>query len=391
MQGFDPVAATAVYMATLSPEQHARATAYTHGSEWLILWGWLVGLAAFWIIIRLGVLTRLSAWIERMGPRPWRATAACVAVFTLIDYVLELPWEIYAHWWREKSYGLSSQGFTGWLSDSVIGLVILTILSVVFLSILYALIRRTRLWWAWSGGVAAVFVVLVIVIAPVAIEPLFNKYTPAPAGDVRDTVVALAEKVGVPSDKIFIYNGSKQSNRYTANVSGLFGSARIAMSDVMFAKNADKSEIRAVVGHEMGHYVLHHALWTAGSLALFFALAAYLTDRLFAWTTKLMQASSVNGIADPAGLPVLMAVLTTISLLATPLLNTMIRSREAQADSFSLVHANEPDGLAKSLVKTIEYRASSPSDIEEFIFYDHPSVEHRVRKAMEWKATHPPG
>jgi len=391
MQAFDPVAATAAYMATLSPAQHARASDYTHGGEWLLLWGWLVSLAAYWLILRLGWLTRLRGWVERARPHPWRAAALCIAVFTLLDWVIELPWEIYARWWRERDYGLTSQAFTGWLTEGLISLVILTIISVLFFSVLYALLRRARLWWAWAGGVAAVFIVVVVVVGPIAIEPLFNRYTPAPPGAVRDAVVTLAQKVGVPSDKIFIYDGSRQSNRYTANVSGMFGSARVAMSDVMFAKNADIAEVRAVVGHEMGHYVLHHVLWTAAVLSVFFALAAYLADRLFPRAAGWLNAAGVRGIADPAGLPVLMAVLITFNLLGTPVLNTMSRIEESQADSFSLVHANEPDGLAKSLVKTIEYRASSPSDVEEFLFYDHPSVEHRVRKAMDWKAAHTKG
>jgi STE24 endopeptidase len=389
MAAFDPVAATAAYMATLTPAQHARATAYTHGGEWVVLWGWLVGLAAFWLILRLGALTHLRVALQRMGPRPWRAVAACAAAFTVLDWLLELPWSIYAHWWREKGYGLTSQPFSGWFAEGLISLVLQIIVSVLFFSVLYALIRRTRLWWAWAGGVAAIFVVCIVVVAPVVVEPLFNKYTPAPPGQVRDTVVALAQKVGVPSDKIMIYDGSRQSNRYTANVAGLFGSARIAMSDVMFAKNADIAEVRGVVGHEMGHYVLHHLLWAAGAMAILFALATFLADRLFPYAARWMGAAGITAIADPAGLPVLMAILTTLGFLATPIFNTITRIEESQADSFSLEHANEPDGLSKALVKTIEYRASSPSDLEEFLFYDHPSVEHRVRKAMDWKATHP--
>ena len=389
MAAFDPAAATAAYMATLTPAQHARATAYTHGGEWLLLWGWLVGLLAFWLILRLGVLTRLRTALQRLRPHPWRAVAACTAAFTVLDWLLELPWSIYSTWWREKGYGLTSQAFTGWFTENLISLALQVIVAVLFFSVLYALMRRTRLWWAWAGGVAAVFTVLLLVIAPVVIEPLFNHYTPAPPGPMRDTVVALAQKVGVPSDKILIYDGSRQSNRYTANVAGLFGSARVAMSDVMFARNADIAEVRGVVGHEMGHYVLHHGLWGSAAISILFVLAAFLADRLFPFAARWMGATGITTIADPAGLPVLMAILITLTLLATPIANTLTRIQESQADSFSLEHANEPDGLSKALVKTIEYRASSPSDLEEFIFYDHPSVEHRVRKAMDWKATHP--
>jgi STE24 endopeptidase len=258
----------------------------------------------------------------------------------------------------------------------------------VFVGLLYALIRRLpKLWWVLAGGLAALSFLFMLVIGPVFIEPLFNRYTPAPPGAVRDAVVALAEKAGVPHDKIYIYNGSKQSNRYTANVSGLGASARVAMSDVMFAKGADIAEVRGVVGHEMGHYKHVHVIWSAVVLSLLAIALFGLIQFMFPFAAAWLRAD-VDSIADPAGLPIIAALMAVLTLLATPILNTMTRFEEADADSFSLRYANEPDGLSKALVKTIEYRASSPSTLEEILFYDHPSVEHRVRKAMDWKAAH---
>ncbi len=386
---FDPAAATASYMATLSPAAHARATAYTQGEHWVLLWSWAVMILAAWIIIRTRVLTRAEAGIEKTAPRPWLVSVAISALYLVLDFGLELPWNAYAQWWRQKAYGLTSQPFGGWLTEQMMGLAITVVTGVIFLMLLYLLMRRApRTWWVWAGGLAAVGIALMLVIGPIFIEPLFNKYTPAPAGPVRDAVVALAKKAGVPSDKIYIYNGSKQSNRYTANVSGLGSSARVAMSDTMFAKGADIAEVRGVVGHEMGHYKRGHVIWMTLALGALAVLAFWLTDRLFPYAAGWLRAD-MHSIADPAGLPVLAAVLATLSLLATPVLSTLTRLEEADADSFSLRYANEPDGLSKALVKTIEYRASSPSDLEEFIFYDHPSVEHRVRKAMAWKAAHP--
>jgi STE24 endopeptidase len=95
------------------------------------------------------------------------------------------------------------------------------------------------------------------------------------------------------------------------------------------------------------------------------------------------------GIADPAGLPVLSVILAVLALLGTPIINSMIREIESDADRYSLERVNEPDGLAKALVKTIEYRAATPSKLEEVLFYDHPAVGVRVRRAMDWKAAHP--
>jgi len=389
MASFDPAAATAAYMATLSPAGHAKATAYTQGGHWLLLWSWLAAVIAAWLIVRSGVLVRTEIALERKKPRLVLVSMVAAAIFTVADFVLELPWQAYAHWWREKSYGLTSQTLSGWFGEQLIGLVIDVVITALFVAALYALIRRApRTWWVWASGMAAVFVGVLMILGPVFVEPLFNTYTPAPPGPVRDAVVALAKKAGVPYDKIYIYNGSKQSNRYTANVSGLFGTARVAMSDVMFTKGADIAEVRGVVGHEMGHYKHVHVLWATLAVVVLSSLAFGLIALLFRPAAAVLGAS-VASIADPAGLPIIMALFATLSLLATPITNALTRLAEADADAFSLQVANEPDGMAKSLVKTIEYRASSPSALEEFLFYDHPSVEHRVRNAMEWKAAHP--
>jgi len=389
-QPFDPAAATAAYLAALTPAQHAKAQAYTQGGHWLLLWGALVTVAAAWLILRSGVLVRLRMRLERAGPRPWRAVAAVVVVFAVLDYVLEFPWTAYAHWWRERQYGLTSQAFGGWFGEQVLNLAISTVMLTALVGALYLLIRRApRTWWLWGGGVTALFIGAAFILGPVYIEPLFNTYKPAPPGPVRDAVVAMARANGVPSDKIYIYNGSKQSNRYTANVSGLFGTARVAMSDTMFQQGADLAEVKGVVGHEMGHYVLNHAVRDAALFALIAMAGFFLVDRLYPWALKLTGAQGVGGIADPAGYPVLMILFAVLGLLATPLTNTVSRVAEAEADSFSLERVNEPDGMAKALVKTIAYRAATPSKLEEVIFYDHPSVGSRVRKAMDWKAAHP--
>ncbi|MDR7114553.1 M48 family metalloprotease [Caulobacter sp. BE254] len=388
-QAFDPAAATAAYLATLPPAAHAKAAAYTHGGHWLLLWGFLVTVLVSWLIVRSGVLPGLRRRLERRRARPLLASLVVGIVYLLIDGVLSLPWSAYSGWWRQKQYGLTSQAFTGWLGEAAISLAISAVVLGLFFVALYALIRKApRTWWLWSGGLTAVFITVMMVLAPIYIEPIFNHYTPAPPGPVRDTVAAMAKANGVPADKIFVYNGSKQSNAYTANVSGLFGSARVAMSDTMFKQGADLAEVRGVVGHEMGHYAHHHALWIAGVMSLLAVVAFFLVDRLFVPVAALLGAESVRGLADPAGLPVLSVILAVLSLLGAPLTNSLIRIAESDADRYSLEHVGEPDGLAKALVKTIEYRAATPGVVEEVLFYDHPAVGRRIRRAMEWKAAH---
>jgi STE24 endopeptidase len=386
----DPAAETARWLATISPEDLERAVAYTRGGHWLLLWGAIVSIVVAWIIIRTGLLSGIRDRMERRRKRPKLVSLVVGVVYLLMSFVLSLPWAIYQSWWRETQYGLTEQPLAGWLGEAALGTAISTVFTGLLIVGLYFIIRRARsLWWAWGAGLTAVAVVFMLVVSPILIEPLFNTYTPAPNGPMRDAVVELAHATGTPDDKIYIFDGSKQSDRYTANVSGLFGSARVAMSDVMFAKGADLAEVRGVVGHEMGHYVHMHSLWMTGILIVLAAIVFWLIDRLFPVAKRLLGAGRVGDISDPAGLPVLAAIGAVIGLLLTPVTNTMVRLIEADADQFSLTHANEPDGLSKALIKTAEYRAPSPSAIEEFIFYDHPSVENRIRMGMEWKATHP--
>ena len=384
-----PEAATLAYLSQMSPQALAKATAYTHGKEWLILGGWVVSMATTWLIVRSGLLNRVKDGLQRGGPRPLLASLLVGLAYFVISSILELPWSIYSDWWFETSFGMTSQSLADWFVDGLktgwFGL----LMGSVFVVLLYGFLRRARdIWWIWASGLVVLMLAFVMVVAPVAVLPLLNTYKPAPAGAVRDEVVRLGQATGTPTDKIFVFDGSKQSNRYTANVNGIGGSARVAMSDVMFKKGADIAEVRGVVGHEMGHYVHQHIFLQLGVFSVLSLGLFFLVDRLFPAFVRLFGAR-VTGVDDPAGLPILFAIIGTLSLIALPITNTISREVESDADRFSLEHAHEPDGLAKALVKTADYRAPTPSELEEFIFYDHPSVGRRVRRAMEWKAAHP--
>lgn len=387
MTPFDPASATATYLATLAPEQHARAQAYTQGGHWLILWTAVIGVAAFVVILRLRLLPRFRQRLEDRGLKSGRVTEL-ILVAALVTYTgLTFPWSIWSAWAREKAYGLTSQPLLSWLGEFALSSVFAVIALTVLADGVYGLIRRApRYWWAWSGGLTSLFLVASMILGPAMIEPLFNNYRPAPPGPVRDAVVELARANGVPSDRVFIYDGSRQSNRYTANVAGVLGSARIAMSDVMFKKGADIAEVRAVVAHEIGHYVLGHLWRNAIFLSVLAVLGFYLVHRLFPLAVRLLGAGDVRGLDDPVGFPVFASLFIVLGLLATPLSSSFTRWAEVEADRFSLETAREPDGLARALVKTIEYRAATPGRLEEMLFYTHPSVGSRVRMAMDWKA-----
>lgn len=382
---FDPNAATARYIDSLGPAALQKAHDYTIGKEWMLLWAVVVAAIVTWLIVRSGVLDKLDA---RLGDKRRNLRSFVVAfVYFIVAAILTVPWSIYADWWREKSYGRTAQPFADWLVQLGIGTLVSAIVGGVFFLFLYLLMRRTgKRWWIWSGFLTAAIFAFAALLAPVLIEPLFNHYTPVPPGQVRDAVVQMAQRAGIPPNKVYMYNGSRQSNNFTANAGGVGSTARVAISDVAF-KNASLDEVRAVTGHEIGHYMLKHTWWGILFFSVLAVILFWIADRTFGWFARRFGSSAT--IAEPRGIAVLMFMVSLFGFLALPVLNTFSRTLEAQADQYSLETENRPDALSTSLVKTAEYRYPRPGRLEEIVFYDHPSVESRVRHAMEWKATHP--
>ena len=383
--GFDPNAATAAYIDSLGPAALQKAHDYTLGREWMLLWALIVTAIVTWLIVRSGVLDRTDrAFAEKR--RNLKAFAIS-AVYLLISTVLTLPWTIYADWWRERGYNRTSQPFGDFLWQNLLSAAIAILVTALFLTAVYWLIRRAgKTWWLWSGGLTAVGLAFVFLVSPILIEPLFNKYEPVPPGKVRDAVVQMAGRAGVPPERVFMYNGSRQSNNFTANAGGVGSTARVAISDVAL-KSASLDEVRAVTGHEIGHYVLKHTWYGLLFFSVLAIIMFWIADRTFPKFARAFGSNAV--IADPRGVAVLMFMVSLFSLIASPIQNWFGRTLESQADRYSLETENRPDALSTALVKTAEYRYPRPNAIEEFVFYDHPSVERRVRAAMEWKASHP--
>jgi STE24 endopeptidase len=382
---FDPQAATARYIDSLGPAALQKAHDYTVGKEWMLLWSLVVAAVVTWLIVKSGILDKLD---RRMGERRWALRAFIVsAAYFIVSALLTLPWTLYADYFREKGYGRTNQPIADFLSQGTIALLISAVVGGLFMMGVYWLIRRTgSRWWLWSGGLTAVVLAIFMLLSPILIEPLFNKYEPVPPGQVRDALVTMAGRAGIPPNKIYMFNGSRQSNNFTANAGGVGSTARVAISDVAF-KNASLDEVRAVTGHEIGHYVLKHTWYGILVFSILAIVFFWLADLLFPFFARLFGSAAT--IADPRGIPVLLFIVGLLEFLASPLLNTFSRTLETQADRYSLETENRPDALSTALVKTAEYRYPRPGPIEEFVFYDHPSVERRVRTAMEWKAAHP--
>jgi STE24 endopeptidase len=388
---FDVNAATRAWLDTIAGAQRLKSDAYFEGGYWLLLWNllWSLGVAALLLSGRRSA--RLRNWTERVTPRLGLQTLLYAAVYLLLSWLLTLPLTIYQEYFRERAYGLATQTFLPWFAEQCISLVVTIVLVAPFIALLYWIVRRAgAIWWAWGGGLLALFTLLVIVIEPVFIAPLFNDYTPLPPGPTRDSILSLARANGIPADNVYVVNASKQTTRISANVAGALGTTRIALNDNLLNETS-LPEIRAVMAHEMGHYVLHHS-WrnvvyfgVLGSLGLW--LLQYGFDLLL---PRLAARTGVRDRTDIAGLPLAVALLSILGLVATPVLNTVIRTAESEADIFGLNAAREPQGFAQAAMRLSAYRKLEPGRLEEALLFDHPSGRTRVHMAMQWLKENPP-
>lgn len=384
---FDVDKATEAYLNLLSPEQRAKSDAYFEGGYWLQLWQLLYGLAVAGLLLFSGISTRMRNLARRISSRPWWTTFFYVIFWLIVGGLLSLPMTIYADFFREHQYGLATQNFTDWSFDQLKELMVSLVIAPLILSLLYVGIRRTGArWWIWASGGAFVFILFFAMIFPVVFAPIFNDYKPLREGPVRESVLSLARANMVPTTNVVEFDASKQTTRISANVSGFLNTTRISLNDNLLDKTSTP-EIHAVLGHEMGHYVLNHSLRGVIYLVLVLTLGLFVVhvvfDRLLMrWGPRL----GLEGRADPAALPLALGILSVFFFFATPLTNSITRQSEAEADAFGLNAAREPNGFAMAAMRLSTYRKIKPGALEEIIFYDHPSGYARVHRSMTWLA-----
>jgi STE24 endopeptidase len=391
VSSFDPAAATQAWLNTVPPEKRAKSDAYFEGGYWLILWNFLLAVAISIFLVASRTSARMRDFAERRARfRALQVSLYAIPYFVLV-YVLSFPLNLYEYFYREHQYGFATQSFVPWFREQLTGLGLTLIIGTILLIVLYAVFRRApRTWWVWGTGVAVLFLCAVTFIAPVYIEPLFNTYKPLTDPQIRDPILAMARANAIPVKQVFEVDASRQTTRVSANVSGFLDTTRIALNDNLL-KDCTLPEIREVMAHEIGHYVLNHGAKLLTYFGIFILVGFALTRNLFDAAVRRWGAKwGVRGIADPAGLPLLVLILSIFIFVLTPFLNTVVRVTEREADAFGINTAREPDGMAKVALKLGAYRKLDPTPLEEFVFFDHPSGRARIRMAMDWKAANLP-
>jgi STE24 endopeptidase len=343
------------------------------------------------LVVALGLgLTPLGARLVVAVARPvgggwvWQVLLGTVALVVL-GRLVTLPLAARVET-VQRDVGLSTQTWATWAADVANSLLVTSAVTAVVLVVVVGLARAApRTWWAWGAAATAAFVVVVSFAYPVVVEPLFNRFVPLPAGELRDDLLALAEREGVPVDDVLVADASRRTTALNAYVSGFGETRRIVVYDTLLER-AEPAEVELVVAHELAHADHHDVLKGTLLGALGAAAAVCALALLLTWSPLLARAGA-SGPGDPRVVPLVLALLAVGTLLISPVANLVSRKVETRADVASLDLTRDPEifiDTQKRLART------NLSDLDRnplavLLFATHPGTTERLALAREWQ------
>ncbi len=388
---FDPQEATNSYLMVVTQEEQANTNGYVDAGYRLLLLEPLVEIAIAFLLLQLGLSRKWRDLAERLLKRRFLQAFVYVPIYLVVTTLILFPLAWYRDFYTEHKYGLSTQGFGDWFIEYLQANAFSLIGFSLFVAILYLILRRSpQRWWMWGAGLAVGFFGILLFIGPLYIQPVFNEYRPMDEGPLKNRILSIARANGMAADDVKQVDESKQSTRVSANVSGLFGTSRIALNDNLLNR-ASADGVEAVMAHEIGHYVLNHQWKLITYILLIFVICFAATNATFqAIFRRRGEAWGLRGIDDYAAFPLLYAVATVYMFLATPALYKIVYVHEVEADLFAINATQNPEAWAEVALMTAEYRKLHPPQWEENWLNHHPSPYARIYMAMRWRAENLP-
>jgi STE24 endopeptidase len=329
-----------------------------------------------------GVLGTLVAWTGSFAVAPLWQDLALVFVVTLLGSAVALPFGYWRTFVIEAKFGFNRMTLRLWLADLVKGTLLAAVIGLPLAALALWLMRAAgALWWLWVWGVWLAFQFLVLALYPTLIAPLFNKFSPLPAGAARDRIEALLARCGFASRGLFVMDGSRRSSHGNAFFTGFGRGRRIVFFDTLLARLTPE-EIEAVLAHELGHFRLRHVvkrmLWMAALSLAFLGLLAWLMG-----SSWFYQGLGVPPATDRPGVALILfaLVLPVFTFLLGPLAAFYSRRHEFEADAFAARHASAA-ALAQALVKLYEDNAATltPDPLHSACYDSHPPAAIRIAR-----------
>src|SRR5213596_29222 len=292
-----------------------------------------------------------------------------------------LPFAWYAQFKLEERFGFNTTSIKTWILDRMKGFLLAVLLGYPLLALVLKLIEWTGAnWWLWAAAVVIAFQLLLLLIAPAIIMPLFNKFTPLPQGELRQRLFALAQRTGFPTRSIEVMDGSKRSRHSNAFFTGLGRFRKIVLFDTLIAQLTEP-ELESVLAHEIGHYKKRHVLKllsvSMAGIVVAFAATAWLARQQ--WFYRAFGFAYQGGFAAAHFVPaiLLFAMLAgTISFWFSPLLHIWSRRFEYEADTFARAAMGETQSLIEALRKLTKNNLSNltPHTLYSSLYYSHPTL-----------------
>ncbi len=389
---------------TLSHDRYEKAVAYSRAGYTLYFVSYFLGALFLFLILRLGIAANLRDIAENASDKRWiQALVFVPLLFFLID-LLDLPVRMYGHSLSLR-YEQSIQGWGSWFGDWIKGELLSTAFGIILVLILFAVMRRSpRRWWLYFWFPAVLILLGLVVIAPLVIDPIFNKFEPL--GKEHPDLVLSIEKltkhasVPIPPERMFLMVASRKTNTINAYVTGLGASKRVVIWDTTIRKTA-KEEALFIVGHELGHYVLGHVRqgFLMGAAGLLLAL--YLLFRGLHWSLDHWASDwRIYGPEDWASLAVLLLLLQVFLFVSSPVINGLSRMQEHAADVYGLevIHGLIPNSEevaahAFQVLGELDLSDPNPPAFITFWLYSHPPLADRLvfaRTYDPWSKSEPP-
>jgi Zn-dependent protease with chaperone function len=370
------------------PEPTPEAVSYYRSGNllWVVTNAW--GLAVPLAFLFTGLSARIRDWARRVGRKWFFVIGLYFAVFTVLVFLIDLPLSYYQGFVRQHAYGLSNQTFQKWAQDEVIGLAVSVVVGVLFLWVPYLLLRTSpRRWWFYTGLLAIPFIVLVVLVQPIWIDPLFNRFGPMQDKALEADILRMAERAGIEGSRVFEVAKSEDTNAVNAYVAGFGTTKRIVLWDTILAK-LNRDQLLVVMGHEMGHYVLGH-IWKL--ILIFSALimaTLYAVHRTAGWAIARYQTRfGFTGLSDIASLPLILVLFGAGSLLATPIALGVQRHFEHEADRFGLeiTRGNHAAATAFVTLQQENLAVPRPGPIYKWWRASHPPLGERIDFSNDYR------
>ncbi len=394
-----PVPAAAVAAAPAPPARdylaEARASftpanrAYSSARVVVLLAGPLYGVLCGLLLLFSGLSARFRDIAHGLGHRRYVRVLVYFTLYATAMFVLGLPLAWYQEYALEHRFGLSTQGLGGWLLDAVKGLVTLVVgLGVLpLLALAWRSVELSpRRWWLWLAAGCAPVLVAAMLLEPLVLDPLYNRFTPLHDPGLRTEILALAGRAGVPAQNVYQVDMGTRTRKLNAYVNGFGSSLRVVLWDTTL-REMKRDEILFVTAHELGHYALGHPWWGL----VFMVLAAFPGLWLAARGARFLvdrfgEAWGTRGVGDLAAFPAIALSLTLVSLAATPAVNALSRSVEHAADVFALDMTHDGDAAQRAFLALAQGNRSNPepSALVRFLLYDHPALAERIRFARDY-------